>query len=507
MVARSPGTLVPDGFTPTPSVAWLDALEVSAGAADAGATAEGFGVASSGDVPAGLGFDRDALTRAGFTGELGSTLVIPSASGPALVAVGVGVWSELTTATLRDVAAAFARASATHERVALHLAATGAVDAASAGQSLAEGLVLARYRYRALKATHKEPELRGVSLVVDGFGGDDAAEFARGVQRARATVRAACVARDVTNAPPGHLTATDFGAVAVALGAQFGFEVDLFDRDALIELRCGGLLAVNAGSDEAPLLVRLRFAGSGDGGAKLAFVGKGLMYDSGGISLKPSDPMHLLMKMDMGGAGAILGAFTALSELECASEATAWLMCTDNMPGGAAYKLGDVITARNGTTVEVKNTDAEGRLAIMDALVLADEWGPDAIVDIATLTGASLMALGLRTAALFGNDASVISRIVAASASTGEQAWQLPLERAYRKQLDSTVADISNLGGPYAGATTAALFLESFVNERPWAHLDIAGTMQVDTDDDWRSAGATGYGARLLAEFAVGYRA
>jgi len=498
MVARTPGVLVADDFSPVPSVAWIDALQVTPGEPDASATAVGITVGPDGEVPAALGFDRDALTRAGFTGDVGSTLVIPTASGPALIAVGLGEVDALTPASLRDIAASFARASAGHAKVAFELTTSGPVDSSAAGQALAEGLVLARYRYRALKAKHAEPELASVSIVVDGA---ELADFGAGVLRARATVRAAAIARDLANTPPGHLTATDFGRAAVELGARFGFEVELVERDELIALGCGGILGVNAGSSEEPVMVKLRYAGR-DNGRHLAMIGKGLMYDSGGISLKPSDPMHLLMKMDMGGAAAILGAFTALDELGVASATSAWLMCTDNMPSGSAYKLGDVLTARNGTTVEVKNTDAEGRLAMMDGLALAAEERPDAIVDIATLTGAALMSLGQRTAALFGNDEAIVDRMRAASAETGEQVWQLPLERAYRKQLDSAIADISNLGGPFAGATTAALFLEEFVDGIPWAHVDIAGTMQSDSDDSWRSAGATGFGARLFVQLA-----
>lgn len=501
MVARTPGVLVADGFTPIPSVAWIDALVISGGEPDDGATARGVTVGTTGDVPAELGFDRDALTRAGFTGAVGSTLALPSATGPTLIAVGVGDPATLTAATLRDVAASFARASASHARVMLVVSSGGPVDGSEAGKALAEGLVLARYRYNALKASPAEPGLEAAGIFVDDT---DVPAFSEGLLRARATVRAAVVARDLSNAPPGHLTATDFGAAAVELGARFGFEVELVGRDELIALGCGGILGVNAGSSEEPVMVKLRYAGR-DGGRRLAMIGKGIMYDSGGISLKPSDPMHLLMKMDMGGAGAILGAFTALDELGVAAETTAWLMCTDNMPSGSAYKLGDVLTARNGTTVEVKNTDAEGRLIMMDGLALAAEEQPDAIVDIATLTGASLMALGQRTAALFGNDDQLVDRMRAASAETGEQVWQLPLERAYRKQLDSAIADISNLGGPFAGATTAALFLEEFVDGIPWAHVDIAGTMQSDADDSWRSAGATGFGARLLAQLAADF--
>ncbi len=230
------------------------------------------------------------------------------------------------------------------------------------------------------------------------------------------------------------------------------------------------------------------------------------MYDSGGISLKPSDPMHLLMKMDMGGAAAVLGAFTALHDMGVDAKVTGWLMCTDNMPSGTAYKLGDVLVARGGTTVEVKNTDAEGRLVMMDALVLANEDAVDAVIDIATLTGAALMALGGATAPVFANDQRMADLALAASVETDEPLWQLPLEKKYRPQLDSDIADISNLGGKYAGATTAALFLAHFVGDTPWAHLDIAGTMQTEKDDSWRSAGATGFGARVLLEMAREFR-
>jgi leucyl aminopeptidase len=304
-----------------------------------------------------------------------------------------------------------------------------------------------------------------------------------------------------------------FGDVAAAVGPDHGLEVEIADRARLIELGCGGLLGVNAGSVDEPRMIVLRYLPpAGSGGSEpaaphLALVAKGVMYDSGGISLKPSDPMHLLMKIDMGGAAAVFGAMTALRDLGCASAVTGYLMCTDNMPSGSATKLGDVLTIHGGTTVEVKNTDAEGRLVMSDALVLARELDPTAIVDVATLTGAALMALGPSTAAAFGNDQALVDRVLAAAAATDEPAWQLPLEKKYRPQLDSDIADISNLGGRFAGATTAALFLAEFVGDTPWAHLDIAGTMQVEKDESWRSKGATGYGARLLTRFLLDYPA
>jgi leucyl aminopeptidase len=213
------------------------------------------------------------------------------------------------------------------------------------------------------------------------------------------------------------------------------------------------------------------------------------------------------MKLDMMGAAAVFAAMTALRELGAGVAVTGWLMCTDNMPSGSATKLGDVLTIRGGTTVEVKNTDAEGRLVLADGLTLAteEERRPDAIVDIATLTGAAMAALGTRTAAMLANDDAVAAQLQAAADTTDENIWRMPLDHRYREQLKSDVADLSNIGGQYAGAILAALFLNEFVDGLPWGHLDIAGTMQSERDDLWRSTGSTGFGARLLAEFATAF--
>ncbi len=495
-MTRSPNKLIPDGFRTVPGLAALDAAEIVLGTGE-GVEAIGFGVFDDGDVPAELGFDRAALTDAGFTAAAGTTLLLPRPDGADLVAVGLGTAAELTPAVLRDAAAALVRAASRRQAVALRLTALAEVTAADAVRVLAEGAVLGRYRYVELQGDSKHVPLGVFAIDVPGGAGEQDA-----VQQGLIAARAAIVARDLANTPPGHLTATDLGEIAVELGARFGFEVELFDKAALIELGCGGLLGVNQGSTEQPRMIRLDYVPAGPAQGHLGLVGKGIMYDSGGISLKPSDPMHLLMKMDMGGAAAVLGAFTALRDSGVESRITGWLMSTDNMPSGTSYKLGDVLTARGGTTVEVKNTDAEGRLVMMDALVLANELGVDAIIDIATLTGAALVSLGPATAPVFGNDQSTVDLVRAASAATDESVWQLPLERKYRPQLDSQIADIANLGGPFAGATTAALFLAHFVGKTPWAHVDIAGTMQTEKDDSWRTAGATGFGARLLLESA-----
>jgi leucyl aminopeptidase len=496
--------LIPADFTPIPSLAASDAVEViavdelGAGALDA----IGVLVASDGDLPEGVPLRREALARAGFEAKAGSALVLAQPSDPLIVIVGAGTGDEVTESSLRDAAAAFVRAVPKSARIGLRVPSIGSVDAESAARALTEGALLGRYRYDALKREAREARLALVQLHLDGA---DAAAASAGIATGLVTARATAIARDLANTPPSHLTATDMAEVAETLGSRFGFRVESFDKQQLIDLGCGGLLGVNAGSVEEPRLVKLQYTPPGASTGHLGLVGKGIMYDSGGISLKPSDPMHLLMKMDMGGAAAVLAAFTALRDLGGTATVTGWLMCTDNMPSGSAYKLGDVLTARGGTTVEVKNTDAEGRLAMMDGLVLATEDGVDAIVDVATLTGAALVSLGAATAALLGTSQPLVDRLRDASAATDEPAWQLPLEKKYRKQLDSDIADISNLGGPFAGAATAALFLAEFVGDTPWAHLDIAGTMQSDSDDGWRSKGATGYGTRILIELARGF--
>jgi leucyl aminopeptidase len=364
-------------------------------------------------------------------------------------------------------------------------------------------VLLARYRYDPFHTKPSTVRLAELTLVA---GGDRADAVRAGAEQGRLMAEACILTRDVGNAPPSYLTAERMAEVAQQVAASRGLEVEVFDRQALRELGCGGLLGVNAGSAHEPRMIKLTYRPkAGAAGGRLALVGKGIMYDSGGINLKPSDASHMLMKHDMAGAGAILGAMSALAALDCPTTVTGYLMCTDNMPSGSAMKMGDVLHIHGGTTVEVQNTDAEGRLVMADGLVLAAERDqPDAIVDIATLTGAALLALGPKVAAVIGNDQALIDQLVAAAERTDERVWQLPLERGYRRQLNSEIADLKNMGdGASAGAITAGLFLEEFVNGLPWAHLDIAGKEAVGADDSWRSWGATGFGARLLLDLAL----
>ncbi|MDN5796847.1 MAG: leucyl aminopeptidase [Intrasporangium sp.] len=449
-------------------------------------------------APDSLGLDADALAAAGFAGKRGQTLVVPGSGGPVQVAVGLGSPETVDATLVRDAAASFARAVPQHTALAMNIPAGLAIGADEFAQAAVEGALLARWTFY-LGVAQQRGGLVSLALVASDADLDRAGEGAR---RGRVLARAAALARDLANSPAATLTATRIGEIAEQLGAETGLQVEVFDKDQLVQMQCGGLLGVNSGSVEPPRMIRLRYEPDEPTG-RLALVGKGIMYDAGGISLKPSDESHSQMKNDMTGAGAVLAAMTALRDLGCRTAVVGYLMCTDNMPSGSALRLGDVLKMRNGKTVEVLNTDAEGRLVMADALVLATEEPIDAVVNIATLTGQCLRTLGTEVAGVMGNNPGVVAQAVAAGATVDEPLWELPLLRSYRTQLASTVADMTNMGGPNAGSITAALFLEEFVDGHPWAHLDIAGTAQAAADRTWRNKGATGTGARTLIELAL----
>jgi len=497
------------GFDPLPSRARSAAstIDVAASAPD-DTQAIGIPVATGGDVPPAIGVDRALLLESGFTGALGQTLALPRGARPVVIAVGIGEPGALDATGLRDAAAAFARAAARDGRLATTLGDIADVDPETAGQAIVEGVLLARYRYRAFVDRPSEAALTALTLVT---AGGRAARLEAGVARGRITAEAVQIARDLANTPATHLTATRMAEMALVLGPPAGLGVEVFDKDALVALGCGGLLGVNMGSDEPPRMIKLTYSPAGADGAeaaptgRLALVGKGIMYDASGISLKPSDAMHAAMKQDMSGAAAVLGSMLTLRDLGCTTAVTGYLMCTDNMPSGKAMRLGDVLTIRGGMTVEVFNTDAEGRLVMADALVLATELDPppDAIVTIATLTGAALRTFGTALAATLGNHPDLVDQLKAAGSRTDEPVWELPLVKRYRGKLDSAIADIKNLGGENAGTITAGLFLEEFTGDIPFGHLDICGPMMTDTDDGWRSIGATAFGTRLLSDLAM----
>ena len=458
-------------------------------------------VFSGAEPPADLGVDAAHLAVAGFTGAADQTLVVPGDDGRALVALGIGDGADVGVTLVRDLAASFARAVPQHRTLAVELPESRtAISAGEFAQAVVEGVLLARWRFFVGRGGD-EPTLTALTLVAPEAAAD---ETRAGATRGQVVARAAAISRDLSNCPATTLTAARMGEVALELGPGAGLEVEVFDEDQLIEMGCGGILGVNLGSRDEPRLIKLTYRPASPTG-HLGLVGKGIMYDSGGISLKPSDESHAQMKNDMTGAAAILGAMTALQALGCTAAVTAYLCCTDNMPSGSAMKLGDVLRMRNGTTVEVLNTDAEGRLVMADGLCLAVEDGVDAVVDIATLTGACLRTFGVDIAGVMGNDRDLIGRLQEAGEVADEPVWELPLHRPYRAQLESSIADLTNMGGVNAGSITAALFLEEFVDGTPWAHVDIAGTAQQPAVRTWRNKGASGFGAKLLIELATGF--
>ena len=477
-------------------------LTVSAGALPDRASAVGHVVFAGEEPPASSGLSSARAAELGFDASVGATLVIVAAEGPVAVLLGGGSRADADAAVLRDVAAHFARAVPSQAHLAVVLPDT-AVATADAATAVVEGAALARYVYR-IGAEAAEATLSSLALVCpDELRADAEAGAARGLVLVRATK----LARDLAGTPGGILTATRIGELAVELGAGAGLEVEVFGEAALVQLGCGGLLGVNLGSVEPPAMVKLVYRPSGEPTGRLALVGKGIMYDAGGLALKPGDEVHAVMKNDMTGAGAILAAMTTLRELGCTAQVTGYLMCTDNMPSGSALRLGDIIVMRGGTTVEVINTDAEGRLVMADALVLAREEPVDAIVDIATLTGACLRTFGTEIAGVMGNDDALLAQVKAAADRVDEPVWELPLAHRYRRELDSDLADLRNMGGANAGSITAALFLAEFVGDTPWAHIDIAGTAQAPAARTWTNKGTTGFGTRLLVDLALNFTA
>ena len=488
---------------------------------DSAAQAVGIAVASEGALAKEIDMTRDQLTALGFEGKLGQALVLPNSKKQLVIAVGIGEVAKANADAMRTAAAALARASAKVTSLSTTLATAGRGDRATIAQAVTEGLILATHRYDALKNDKKATsKLTSVTLVAPGATNT---EISKGAKRGETIADAVCLARDLANMPPAHLTAKMIAERAQKIGAETGVKVEVFTKDQLLEMGCGGMIGVNRGSVNPPRMVKISYQPGGlkaatkssakKSSAKsktklphLILVGKGVMYDSGGISLKPSDPSHAMMKADMSGAAAVLATMSTLKALGCKNQITAYMMCTDNLPSGSAMAMGDVLTMRNGKTVEIHNTDAEGRLVLADGLSLAAELKPNAIVDIATLTSACARALGPQMSGVMGNNQQFVDQVVSAAGATDEQIWQLPLERKYRTMIDSYIADMKNVGGPDAGAITAALFLDEFTSGTPWAHIDIAGPMWAESDGGWLQRGATAYGTRLLINLAESFK-
>ena len=439
------------------------------------------------------------MAEAGFDGKADETLVVPGVSlgSSAAVLVGLGPKNELTLDGLRRAAAALARKAGKATTVAVTLldAAPAGTDPKEAAQALAEGFSLGTYRFLRYKG---KGEAHATEQVIVLGTKDPAIEAALG--KGAAVAKAVAWARDLVNEPAGTLTPTALAYQAQRAAEEGGLDIEILDEVAIANEGLGGLLGVSLGSDQPPRLIKLTYQPKGRSRGTVALVGKGITFDSGGLSIKTAEGMET-MKTDMSGAAAVIGAMSVLRQAGVRSKVIAFVPTTENMPGGRAIKPGDVLKIRNGKTVEVLNTDAEGRLVLADGLSLAVEESPDAIIDLATLTGACVVALGMKMAGLMGNHDDWVHQVGGAAERAGEPVWHLPLPEPYRKDLESEIADLKNItGNRGAGALTAGLFLSEFAGDVPWAHLDIAGPARASSDDGYTVKGGTGFGVRTLVE-------
>ncbi|WP_406403088.1 leucyl aminopeptidase [Streptomyces sp. NBC_00879] len=455
------------------------------------------------------------LETLGASGAEGEVTKLPAPSSlkvPVIMAVGLGPVPEkdeaFTAESLRRAAGAAARALAGSKKAAFALP----VEASEDAEAIAEGALLGAYSFTAYQGGEKDaknartgngngPKRPLAEVALLGAKPRDKA-YKAAAERAIALTEEINRARDLVNTPPNDLTPEAFAAVATAAGKEHGIKVQVLDEKALLKGGFGGILGVGQGSQNPPRLVKLSYTHS-KAAKTLALVGKGITYDSGGISLKPAGHNET-MKCDMSGAAAVFAAVVAAARLGLAVNVTGWLALAENMPSGSATRPGDVLRMYSGKTVEVLNTDAEGRLVLGDALTKACEENPDAIVDVATLTGAMVMALGNRTFGIMANDDAFRTSIHEIAEEVGEQSWPMPLPTELRKGMDSPTADIANMGERMGGGLVAGLFLKEFVGEGiTWAHLDIAGpAFHEGAPYGYTPKGGTGSAIRTLVKLA-----
>ncbi|MBN3894884.1 MAG: leucyl aminopeptidase [Nostoc sp. NOS(2021)] len=447
---------------------------------------------------------KELIAEEEFKGKANSTIFTRvNADSPVrkLILVGLGKSDALKPDTLRRAAAAVARVGKKQKSKILGFSfPLWNNDPAASAQAIAEGVELALYediRFKSEPVEDKGSQIETVDLL--GFGGQEAA-----ITRANQIVSGVILARQLVAAPANAVTPITLAETAQAIATEHGLQLQILEREDCEKLGMGAFLGVAQASDLPPKFIHLTYKPEGTPKKKLAIIGKGVTFDSGGLNIKGAGSGIETMKMDMGGAAATLGAAKAIAQLKPDVEVHFISAATENMISGHAMHPGDVLTASNGKTIEVNNTDAEGRLTLADALVYADKLGLDAIVDLATLTGANVIALGDDIAGLYTPDDAVASQIEKAAETSGEKIWRMPMEEKYFEGLKSGIADMKNTGPRPGGAITAALFLKQFVKETPWAHIDIAGPVWTDKENGYNGAGATGYGVRMLVNWVLG---
>src|SRR5579883_2563875 len=445
---------------------------------------------------------KELIAEEEFKAKPGSSIATRVGSGSSVrkvLLVGLGKKEALKLDTLRRAAAAAARLAKKQKSKTLGISLpVWNNDAALTAQVLTEGVHLALYQDNRFKSEpeDKGPQVEQVDLL--GLGGQEAA-----ITRANQISSGVILARQLVAAPANSVTPITMAETAAAIASEHGLQLEVLEREDCEKLGMGAFLGVAQASDLPPKFVHLTYKPEGTPKRKLAIVGKGLTFDSGGLNIKGAGSGIETMKIDMGGAAATLGAAKAIGQLKPDVEVHFISAVTENMISGHAVHPGDILTASNGKTIEVNNTDAEGRLTLADALVFAEKLGVDAIVDLATLTGACVIALGDEIAGLWSSDPAIATQLTQAGELAGEKIWQMPMEEKYFDGLKSPIADMKNTGPRPGGSITAALFLKQFVKETPWAHLDVAGPVWTDKENGYNSPGATGYGVRTLVNWVL----
>lgn len=415
-----------------------------------------------------------------------------------LLLVGVGDSAEYTPAQAAQMAGTAVRALRGKNVKSIAVVPRLAGDPAEVASVVAQGSFMALFDPDKYRTSDKEERVIEKLIVV--VEGADETALATGAERGRIIGESVNFTRDLANEPGAYMTPTNMSERARDIATEFGLTIDVLDEVRMEQEGMGSLLSVARGSDEPGKLIILKYTPAGaaeESTELLAFVGKGITFDSGGISLKPGENMEL-MKYDMTGGATVMGAMRAIAQLKPSIPVLGVVPCAENLPSGKATKPGDVVRAMTGKTIEVINTDAEGRLILADAIAYARKLGATRIVDMATLTGAVSIALGDVNTAVLGTDQELVDEIIAAGKEAGEKFWQLPLDKEYSKQIKSDIADIKNVGGRKAGTITAAAFLKEFADGVSWAHLDIAGTAWGDEAKPYRSKGPTGIAVRTL---------
>ncbi len=458
-------------------------------------------------LDAALGGQFARLRESGdLSGKQEETLAIhdvPGIAAQRLLFIGLGDGANLTLAAYNKVMMTAARkVSGKQDRsiaVVLPDAELDDISLVQCAETLAAAIPVGSAGQDLYRAERDHFEFSSAQIVVPPE--QNTAEIADAVQKGAILGEAINLTRELVNRPAEEVFPESIAERAGQIANDVGLQCEVLDEDQLRDENMGSLLAVARGSDRPPRVVVLKHQQGGNDAPTLALVGKGVTFDSGGLSLKPNDSM-LTMKCDMAGAATVLGAMTAIARLQLPVNVVGYLGLVENMISGRSYKLGDVLTARNGTTIEVHNTDAEGRLVLADVLSLAVDRGADKLVDLATLTGACVVALGEEITGAFSNDEDWCDSVVNAARNAGELIWQMPMDDHFAELLKSDVADVKNVGPRWGGAITAAKFLEKFVSETPWVHLDIAGPSFASSNKPHREGGATGCMVRTLIELA-----